>query len=717
MAMTFKIHPAIGIARVGDSTSDFYIAPEDPGALPIDCDQNGNAKVDESGREVPISSFKDGQQRIKRQAARFRVYVYDDGSKEGRELKTGDEIQVVTPHTGQTMVGEVTDVRWTVYLANKKASWYAFSELQGEHGYAPDHPLRNPEVTEPYQRQMLIIDPGPRQVLYGDKKSRVAQFARGQNPGGVESFPPPLNPFPINTLGEVMATRQDKHNRLLVLGGYGRSGSYKTGFADPIIREYANNDGWFDDTSDGPVTAQVSFKIKTIDNVKQPPGRTGSVAVDVPAWVIVGYPRYAPQILDIVTMDDTVYDVAVRYFARNIFMFGVAPFDGSQVPPNVNDPDELARWRAEATYNPDYYPYFWRDIWPILERPNNYQWVMANDPMFGGDPHNTGKGGNLDVNRASVPPYHGEDPEEQSYNRSMRMFVYHVLRKPGMENSLTVPPDPRYPNTKWVAMPFLCGDNPLTNTLPSKFLRLTDTQLFILKQWAEGKFINEKSEDIQTGAVEAATPPPEPPEFVEKTGVELDRGVLSNLLGGAFCPGGEACWIMRNPAIYSNSYRINQSTTYTPGQLSLPGNLSSNTESYNASDLATGLEPGDITKYSAVPWQSDFNECSEQPIDVTYEEWCVIYPSSTGDPAQSIIKTTYWWPSHRPMQVYVEVPGPPGSQPNYSVINWSQGIPQTNAGDLKMVSAWTELGFVRDNADYTLSNGAPQYVSVEGSNE
>ena len=34
--------------------------------------------------------------------------------------------------------------------------------------------------------------------------------------------------------------------------------------------------------------------------------------VDAGAWVITGYPRYAPQIVDIVTMDDLVYDVAVR---------------------------------------------------------------------------------------------------------------------------------------------------------------------------------------------------------------------------------------------------------------------------------------------------------------------------------------------------------------------------------------------------------------------
>ena len=88
-------------------------------------------------------------------------------------------------------------------------------------------------------------------------------------------------------------------------------------------------------------------------------------------------------------------------------------------------------------------------------------------------------------------------------------------------------------------MPLLCGDNPLSNEIPSKFLRLTDTQLFLLRQWADGKFINEQLEDI--------TPAPLP------EGVALDRGVLGNALGGSFCPGAEASWIMRNPAIYSAS--------------------------------------------------------------------------------------------------------------------------------------------------------------------
>ena len=70
--MKFKIHPAIGIARLGDSPDQFYLAPEQTGQLPIECDQDGNAILTPDGHEQPISTFKDDRRRIKRQAARFR---------------------------------------------------------------------------------------------------------------------------------------------------------------------------------------------------------------------------------------------------------------------------------------------------------------------------------------------------------------------------------------------------------------------------------------------------------------------------------------------------------------------------------------------------------------------------------------------------------------------------------------------------------------------
>jgi hypothetical protein len=690
--MKFKIHPAIGIARVGDSPDAFYLAPEQAGAMPNELNADGT--------EQPVTKFKDDEGRVKRQAARFRVYGYDDDSKEGKELQVGDQITVVLQRSGQTMLGEVQDIRWTVYLANKKASWYEFQQLDGEHGYGPEHPLRNADVTDADARQQLIIDPGPQTVSHADANRQVAHFAKGKNPGYTQSFPPPLRPNSVETLGEIRAIQQGQNLRLLVLGGHGNSGSYKKGFGQPVIQHYANNEGWFDDVSDGPVTATVVYKIISVDGRTNDPsvGRTGTLDADA-AWCVVGYPRYAPMIVDIVTMDEIAYDVAVRHFDYDPYMYGTPPFSGKKLPAAAGA-NETTGGLKNPQWNQDYYPYFYRDIWPILIRPQSYQSVFDFDNFAGGAPHDpTLQGGNFDPSLLSVPPFEGEDPELRAKRRTWRERIWWALRKPGQENLWNFYPDPALPNYFLVLMPFLCGDNPITNTVPSKFLRFTDTQLFILGQWAAGKFVNEQQEGIPTT----------PPEQRTQTGTDLDRGVLSNALGGAFCPGGEVAWIIRNPAIYAGPFRIKHSSYFSPqtlaswqpNPLSLPGQL---TTPQDQGSLAVGLEPGDLTKYGAVPWQSDFNECSTQDTDTTYSEWNVIEPQSVGDPAPDITKTTYWWPSHRPMEVY----NAQGAQ-----VPWSQGIPQTNAGDLKMVTAWKDLGFLNANPNYTPTNGQPQYIQVE----
>jgi hypothetical protein len=661
---TFRIHPAIGIARLGNSPTSFYIAPEEAGALPIECDQDGNPTV-KDGKVVRVASFK-SRGLIRRQAARFRVLVYDDTTPGGREVAVGDTFDIVDEHSGQRLTVRIDDIQWTVYLANKKASWYEFKETAGEHGYAPDHKLRNADVTNTQDRQQLIIDPGPRSVQFKNPKARRAEFDAA---GGPTSFPPALSPNAIATLGTIICTQQDQHNRLLVLGGFGNSGTMLTGFGNPKIQAYANNDGWFDDISDGPVTATFKYTLLKIDDQPAPANaRRPKLGADDPAWVIVGYPRYAPEIVDIVTMDDLVFDVAVRNFAYVPYLYGVPPFDGSVAAPD--DAQALAAWRRRAQWNPQYRPYFWRDIWPILKRPIDYQFVMDKDATFGGNPHDTDPGGNFDATVLSIPPHEGEDPAEAAQRRAKRQFLYGVLRKPGHENELLVTPDPLNPNYRLFQMPLLCGDNPLSNEVPAKFLRLTDTMLFLLGQWANGLFIDEKREGID--------PAPQPPG----AGAVLDRGALSGGLGGSFCPGGEASWIMRNPAIYAAAYRIAHGSP-SPGALSQPAALPGGAPA-NAADLSTGLEPGDITKYNAVPWQADFNECSNQNVDVTYAGWNQIEPDSTGDPVAAVAQLTYWWPAHRPMWVN----GAP----------WSPTA-QNNAGDLEMVTAWAKLGFITKTDD------------------
>jgi len=696
---TFKIHPAIGCARIGNS-EEFYLTPEQTGTLPIECDAQGREITDESGAPLRVNQFKESGNpgRIKRQASRFRIFVYEENQLDSeRELKIGDKYQfrLNTSTTGPRLVeGTVVDIAWTVHLANKKASWYAFSENDGMHGYGPDHPLRNPEITQPDRRRQLIIDPGPRTVSGNDGK---ALFAKKDGSAYPQNFPPEdIEPYSITTLGEMMTNEDDaQHRRLIVLGGYGRSG-YKgaDGNTIPVISGYANNDGWYDDVADGPVRAQIKYSyIQRYTDATGKPVRKKQFAfydVDAPAWLLVGYPSYAPEIEDMITMDEAIYDLSVRHFAFDSAVYGVSPFDRRSNQPETAE--DWSVWRNNAGYNPDYYPHFFRDIWPIFKRPDVYRYTLDFDMFTNGDPHNTGTGGNLSKAALSQPPKNGVDP-----NRQHREFIYAIMRKQGQENLYTagdLSKHDRNAATGPRLMPMLNGNNPIDNTAPDKFLRMTDTQLFFLRQWRDGKFINE-CEEWAEGNTDCGNPWTDPP----KTGGAIDRGVLGNVLGGAFCPGAEVGWIMLNPAIYSAPYRVRQAA-YTAGGLSIPAPIAAKDGS-QADDIARGMEPGDLTKYMGLPWQADFHECTDQNINVTYELWNTIYPSSTGDPVkQNIAYNIPWWPGHRPMVVQKASGGQ---------YYWASGIPDNYAGGVQMVRDWVNLGFVK----FDPNDGNPGYYQVE----
>ena len=59
---TYRIHPGIGIARLGNSDTEFYIAPETPAALPLACDAQGNPRYGPDGTTpVLVTTFKDAR--------------------------------------------------------------------------------------------------------------------------------------------------------------------------------------------------------------------------------------------------------------------------------------------------------------------------------------------------------------------------------------------------------------------------------------------------------------------------------------------------------------------------------------------------------------------------------------------------------------------------------------------------------------------------------
>ena len=98
----FKIHPAFGIARVGDSADGWFIGPELPSVPPLPDAGRGGEGFRAAG--------------IKRQAARFRVYRYE--VDEQGQLGAWRELTLDDP--------TVKSIEWTVHLANTKASYYQF---------------------------------------------------------------------------------------------------------------------------------------------------------------------------------------------------------------------------------------------------------------------------------------------------------------------------------------------------------------------------------------------------------------------------------------------------------------------------------------------------------------------------------------------------------------------------------------------------------------
>ena len=113
----YRIHPAVGIARLGDamrndaSADFFFIGPEFP-------ELAGNVDP-QSGVQ---QKFKTADGRIKAQAARFRIFEYEKQA-DGKFRPIGE--------VNSSDAARTVKITWTVHLANRKASFCAFHGQAG----------------------------------------------------------------------------------------------------------------------------------------------------------------------------------------------------------------------------------------------------------------------------------------------------------------------------------------------------------------------------------------------------------------------------------------------------------------------------------------------------------------------------------------------------------------------------------------------------------
>ncbi len=465
-AVRCAIYPSIGLARLGNS-DEWFVGPEVPG----------------SGPRPPGGTFKDHAGRVKRQAARFRIYAFDG---DGRVL-------------GEVTAANAT-ITWTVHLANKKASF-----LQFKGRYVENPPLRNPQTQPelpPDQRNTLIIDPGPRQVSGVNRSGAEYRFDAGSI-GPLTVEPPLSEQGPVSTarvlvpLGEL---RTDELGRLLLLAAPGMSGSV---LPDRPVTDYANNDYWYDDTADGPISAQVTLH------------DGHALEVSGRAWCLCVPPHFATDLTCLTTLWDQMEEVA-----------------GLDPRPTLSFRD---------------------DLWPIFSRVANYQWSNAS-ALIGHGPQ--GRANFADPATAS------RLADNSAANRDFRERIFMRVRDPGLVPTHRVQPGERYlepasDQADGYYMPAMCGDygenGPIQGD-PTTWLTVIASQYDRLRRWRDGDF----ADDWPRGSNGALAMPSASVEDVPlaRQPEALTRAALERTVGAPFFPGIEMTYIVRDPHMYAEPFRF-----------------------------------------------------------------------------------------------------------------------------------------------------------------
>jgi hypothetical protein len=598
-----RVHPGIGIARLGNSDC-YFIGPESPGFVPDPGGHNGPGP--EGG------SYKDDQQCIKRQAQRFRIYAYNANNEVIQEINADTAL--------------VSDISWRVHVRNMKAANYAF---QGAYLFDPNE-LRNPSIqphADPIDRDQLIIDPGPRTIShsspqpvkltggifnnvgpYGDGTgltlSRYLQFDCPQNPPDGQDVEVTYTGVNDIELGQL---ELDQRQCLVFIPGPGKSESVTTpkvvitnpsehhnppngpDLCNPLINQfsYFNVPGWYDDTCGGEIDATVTLSdgrvFSTRDNVSA--GSDGDRNARRGAWVVVGPPKYSPYMYHVVSILDRVFEVF------------------PDADPNAGKPTN-----------------FYRDVYPILERATNCAWVSAEAYGQQGTAHGPRQPGNL-LSKPNLEKF----TDSGAGGTAARRQIYNIMRH-AEDNLPPTPPEPAKsprpagagPRSRGNKMPKLwgTGGKPLQNqqldhNLPNQYLSLTPWQLSRMKDWGEGNFA--------VGTWVKAQPLDALP--VAEQPIAMDCAALEPTIGGGFHPGIEFPYLILYPEFFAEAFRV-----------------------------AANVEPGSVAAYMSSPWQGDFWSCNTawwpvQRPDIVVEfdaqkntstkEWFRGYDPQDGQPLSS----------------------------------------------------------------------------------
>jgi len=616
-----RIHPGIGISRVGNS-DEYYYGPQAPGEV---VDPGGSAGPGPGG-----GSYRDDQMRLKRQAQCYRIYAYDADDQLVGELNAES--------------AGVAEIDWRVHVRNMKAANYAF---QGAYLFNPDD-LRNPTIQPglpPIERDQLIIDPGAQNIgskstapvfLTGDCFTGISE---GELPGYLRyrgctpadpSKPVKVQYSPATGI-ELGQLHLDDKQRLVFVPGPGNAQCVTTPEVelsnpseacdppngpdpdDPLTNQFAyfNVPGWWDDTCGGEIDATVTLIDGTVLSTRDgvtPENPVGTRNASNGAWVVSAPPKYSPYMYHVVSILDRVFEAF------------------PDADPNKGKPTE-----------------FYRDVYPILSRAINYGWVSAEaagvDPATRNMAHGPKQAGNL-LSKENLAKF----TDNSTATQAARQQIYNLMRYAENGTLLaTLPKDP--PPATACLPPRKAGDGPVSrgnkmpklwgtggkplqnqqlgNNLPNQYLSLTDWQLARMADWASNNFV--------TGSLQKPRPLDEYP--LAEQPLAMDCAALEPTIGGGFHPGIEFPYLIAYPQKFAEAFRVAQDT-----------------------------EPGSVAAFMSSPWHGDYWSCNtawwpvQRPDIVfqydeatqtrTYKEWFRGY-DETGKPLSSTDgydQMVYAWP-------------------------------------------------------------------------
>jgi hypothetical protein len=274
-----------------------------------------------------------------------------------------------------------------------------------------------------------------------------------------------------------------------------------------------------------------------------------------PAWLVVAPPNYGPQRKSVRTMWDLMRDVAIQ----------------AKILPRPA--------RPSFTY----------DIYPVFERMTGLQWVNAGFAAgFGWD----------SAYDFTDPKWIARLNDRSRSNQETRRVLKNNFRHFDVDS---------WSPTPW---PWIYGDamNIPPAETPRQYTALSQTQLDMLDQWVAGDF------EDDWGKVPVYDSFDQVP--LKEQGDVLTKAALEFCLADAFHPGCEITWPVRYSTMYMEAFRFKHAPKGWV-EPSLGAILSSDTVTIPNGPLY-GQVPGGLTRWMAVPWQTDTASC-RSGYDAAYD--------------------------------------------------------------------------------------------------